>query len=105
MQCLFVRVQFAKGMGGKQYPAPSQPRSGVSDQVPNHPYFVVKVEVPHMADVAVQCGELGAVEFLRALQVRVASRDAAGFLWAWIHGGSMSLVLLGIRFFLRSLDA
>jgi len=45
-----------------------------------------------MADVAIKCGEFVAVQFLGTLQVRVAARDTAGFMFSWIHCGSLPSV-------------
>ena len=67
VQGLIELVPLPKRMGGEQYEPARQPRACICDQIANRPGFVVKVEILHMADCAIQSGEFVAVEIFCVL--------------------------------------
>jgi hypothetical protein len=73
-------VQFAECVRGKQNKTTGQPGPRVRDGVADTQILSSKVEVPDVADVAIQRGEFVAVQVLGVLQVRIDRRDDGNFL-------------------------
>ena len=67
MQRLFDLVPLPKSVGREQNQTAGQPRSRIHDLETNRPALLVKIEILHMAYVAIQRGEFVAVEFFDIL--------------------------------------